>query len=72
MECIDILYGLEPEKLQCIENLNERNENFIKCMLIKLNEKYKKEIVDMTINLPREGDEEEGAEGENQNQEETE
>lgn len=72
LECIDILYGLEPEKLQCIENLNERNENFIKCMLIKLNEKYKKEIVDMTINLPREGDEEEGAEGENQNQEETE
>ena len=72
LECIDILYGLEPEKLQCIENLNERNENFIKCMLIKLNEKYKKEIVDMTINLPREGDEEEGAEGENQNKEETE
>ena len=72
LECIDILYGLEPEKLQCIENLNERNENFIKCILIKLNEKYKKEIVDMTINLPREGDEEEGAEGENQNQEETE
>ena len=72
LECIDILYGLEPEKLQCIENLNERNENFIKCILIKLNEKYKKEIVDMTINLPREGDEEEGAEGENQNKEETE
>ncbi len=72
LECIDILYGLEPEKLQCIENLNERNENFIKCMLIKLNDKYKKEIVDMTINLPREGDEEEGAEGEKENQEENE
>jgi len=72
LECIDILYELEPEKLQCIENLNERNENFIKCILIKLNEKYKKEIVDMTINLPKEGDEEEGAEGENQNHEETE
>ena len=73
LECIDILYELDPEKVQCIENLNERNENFIKCILIKLNEKYKKEIVDMTINLPREGDEEEGAaEGENQNQEETE
>ena len=72
LECIDILYGLEPEKLQCIENLNKRNENFIKCMLIKLNDKYKKEIVDMTINLPREGDEEEGAEGEKENQEENE
>ena len=72
LECIDILYELDPEKVQCIENLNERNENFIKCILIKLNEKYKKEIVDMTINLPREGDEEEGAEGENQNHEETE
>ena len=72
LECIDILYGLEPEKLQCIENLNERNENFIKCMLIKLNDKYKKEIVDMTINLPREGEEEEGAEGEKENQEENE
>ena len=59
LECIDILYGLEPEKNQCIEDLNANYDNFIKCLLIKLAEKYKKEIVDMTINLPKEGDEEE-------------
>ena len=59
LECIDILYGLEPEKSQCIEDLDANHENFTKCLLIKLAEKYKKEIVDMTINLPKEGDEEE-------------
>ena len=59
MECIDILYGLEPEKSQYIEDLNANHENFTKWLLIKLAEKYKKEIVDMTINLPKEGDEEE-------------
>ena len=32
-------------------------ENFIKCLLLKLAEKYKKEIVDMAINLPRDEDE---------------
>ena len=59
LECLDLLYGLEPEKAQCIEDLNNNYENFLKCLLIKLAEKYKKEIVDMTINLPREGEEEE-------------
>ena len=74
MECLDLLYGLEPDKTQCMEDLNNNYENFIKCLLITLAEKYKKEIVDMTINLPREGDEEEAA-GEkdgNKNNEETE
>ena len=59
LECIDIMYGLEPDKLQCIEDLNINYENFIKCLLLKLSEKYKKEIVDMTINLPKEGEEDE-------------
>ena len=59
LECLDLLYGLEPEKAQCIEDLNNNYENFLKCLLIKLAENYKKEIVDMTINLPREGEEEE-------------
>ena len=59
LECLDFLFTLEPEKAQYIENLEQKNENFIKCLLIKLNEKYKKEIVDMAINLPKEGDEEE-------------
>ena len=62
MECLDFLFTLEPEKAQYIESLNEKNENFIKCVLIKLNEKYKKEIVDMAINLPKVGDEEENNE----------
>ena len=62
LECLDFLFTLEPEKAQYIESLNEKNENFIKCVLIKLNEKYKKEIVDMAINLPKEGDEEENNE----------
>ena len=59
LECIDIMYGLEPDKLQCIEDLNINYENFIKCLLLKLAEKYKKEIVDMTINFPKEGEEDE-------------
>ena len=65
LECIDILYGLEPDKLQCIEDLNFNYENFIKCLLIKLAEKYKKEIVDMTINMPKEGEEDEVNDTEN-------
>ena len=59
MECIDIMYGLEPDKLQCIEDLNINYENFIKCLLLKLADKYKKEIVHMAINLPKEGEEDE-------------
>ncbi len=59
LECIDIIYGLEPDKLQCIEDLNNNYENFIKFLLSKLSEKYKKEIVDMTINWPKEGEEDE-------------
>ena len=72
LECIDILYGLEPEKTQCIEDLNANYDNFIKCLLIKLAEKYKKEIVDMAINLPKEGEEEEAAETERKKEEEEE
>ena len=59
LECIDILYGLEPDKLDCIDNLNNHHEKFIKCLLTKLSEKYKKEIVDMSINFPKEGEEDE-------------
>ena len=72
LECIDLLYGLEPEKTQCIEDLNANYDNFIKCLLIKLAEKYKKEIVDMAINLPKEGEEEEVAETERKKEEEEE
>ena len=66
-------YFIWPDKLQCIEDLNANYENFIKCLLINLAEKYKKEIVDMTINLPKEGEEEEVLDTEqNKNKEETE
>ena len=64
LECLDLLYGLEPDKMQCIEDLNNNYENFLKCLLIKLAEKYKKEIVDMAINLPKEGEEEDAGEAE--------
>ena len=57
LECIDLMYGLEPDKMQCIEDLKNNYENFLKCLLLKLAEKYKKEIVDMAINLPKEEDE---------------
>ena len=57
LECIDLMYGLEPDKMQCIEDIKNNYDNFIKCLLLKLAEKYKKEIVDMAINLPREEDE---------------
>ena len=67
LECLDFLFTLEPEKAHYIESLNEKNEQFIKCLLIKLNEKYKKEIVDMAINLPKEGDEEENNENNEDN-----
>ena len=59
LECIDIMYGLEPDKLQCIEDLGVNYENFIKCLLLKLAGKYKKEIVDYSINMPKEGEEDE-------------
>ena len=58
LECIDLLYPLEPEKVQCVEDLNQHYENFMNCLLKKLSEKYKKEIVDLSINLPKEGEEE--------------
>ena len=64
LECLDILYDLDPEKSQCIEDLNAKYENFIKCLLLKLSEKYKKEIVDMAISLPKEEDEEEANDAE--------
>ena len=51
------MYGLEPDKTQVAEDLKANYENFIKCLLLKLAEKYKKEIVDMAINLPRDEDE---------------
>ena len=57
LECVDIMYGLEPDKTQVAEDLKANYENFIKCLLLKLAEKYKKEIVDMAINLPRDEDE---------------
>ena len=57
LECIDLMYGLEPDKMQCIEDIKNNYDNFIKCLLLKLAEKFKKEIVDMAINLPREEDE---------------
>ena len=70
LECLDFLFTLEPEKQQYIDNLNEKNENFIKCLLIKLGEKYKKEIVDMSINLPKEGEEEDGGDDKEKDKEE--
>ena len=72
LECIDILYELEPEKSQCIDDLNEKHKNFIECLSKKLSEKYKKEIVEMPINLPKEGEEEEVDDNENKNKEENE
>ena len=57
LECIDIMYGLEPDKLQVMEDLKNNYDNFTKGIILKLSEKYKKEIVDMTINYPREEDE---------------
>ena len=57
LECIDIMYGLEPEKQQVVDDLKNNYDNFIKGIILKLSEKYKKEIVDMTINYPREEDE---------------
>ena len=58
LECVDLMYGLEPEKTQCMEDLKNNYEMFINCLLTKLAEKYKKEIVDMTINFPKEEEDE--------------
>ena len=57
LECVDVMYGLEPDKNQYVDDLKNNYDNFIKCLLLKLAEKYKKEIVDMAINLPKEDDE---------------
>ena len=58
LECIDLMYGLEPEKTQCMEDLKNNYEMFRNRLLTKLAEKYKKEIVDMTINFPKEEEDE--------------
>lgn len=72
LECLDVLYELEPEKLQCIDDINSNYEKFLNCLLMKLAEKYKKEIVDMAINLPKEGEEDEVGDTETKQKEETE
>ena len=72
LECLDILYELEPEKLQCIDDINNFYENFLNCLMRKLAEKYKKELVDMAINLPKEGEEDEVGDNEAKQKEETE
>ena len=57
LECIDVMYGLEPDKIQIMEDIKNNCDTFTKGLLLKLSEKYKKEIVDMSINLPRDEDE---------------
>ena len=73
LECVDLVYGLEPEKTQCMEDIGKDYEDFMKCLINKLAEQYKKEIVDMPVNLPREGEEDEvgDTEGNKQGGEET-
>ena len=73
LECVDLVYGLEPEKTQCMEDIGKDYEDFMKCLINKLAEQYKKEIVEMPVNLPREGEEDEvgDTEGNKQGGEET-
>ncbi len=40
-----------------MEDIKNNCDTFTKGLLLKLSEKYKKEIVDMSINLPRDEDE---------------
>ena len=68
LECIDLVYGLEPEKTQCMEDIAKDYESFMKCLIDKLADQYKKEIVDMPVNLPREGEEDEVGETEGNKQ----
>ena len=68
LECVDLVYGLEPEKTQCMEDIGKDYDNFMKTLINKLAEQYKKEIVDMPVNLPREGEEEEVGETEGNKQ----
>ena len=56
--CYD-LSQIRDDIKQCIEDLGVNYENFIKCLLLKLAGKYKKEIVDYAINMPKEGEEDE-------------
>ena len=65
LECINKLYKLEPDKETYVTTINKDYEKFVKGLLLKLAEVYKKEIVEMTVEQPKEGGEEEGnAEGE--------
>ena len=56
LECIDIMYGLEPDKLQCMVVPRGDALGYVRR---DPDEKYKKEIVDMAINWPKEGEEDE-------------
>ena len=65
LECINKLYKLDPDKETYVTTINKDYEKFVKGLLLKLAEVYKKEIVEMTVEQPKEGGEEEGnAEGE--------
>lgn len=59
LECINKLYKLDPDKETYTGPINEEYDKFVKGLLLKLADKYKKEIVEMTVAFPKEGEEEE-------------
>ena len=60
-DCIDFAYKFDDEenKNKYLEEINNKYEMLLKGLLIKLAQTFNKEIVEMGVNLPKEGEEEE-------------
>ena len=60
-DCIDFAYKFDDEenKNKYLEEINNKYEILLKGLLIKLAQTFNKEIVEMGVNLPKEGEEEE-------------
>ena len=60
-DCVDFAYKFDDEenKIKYIEEINNEYEKLMKGLLIKLSQTFNKEIVEMGVGLPKEGEEEE-------------
>ena len=59
LECVDFVCKFENEKENYFNQINDDYGKFTAGILLKLGDFYKKEIVEMQIGIPKEGEEEE-------------
>ncbi len=59
LDCVDFIYKFEDDKDNIYNSLNDDYGKFISGLLLKLAGIYQKEIVEMTVGLPKDDEEEE-------------